>query len=434
MPDIVIAGAGIAGVSAAFHLARSGSGSVLLCDPRPALTLTSDKSTECYRNWWPGPDDTMVGLMNRSIDLLETYAAESNDFFHLSRRGYLYATAERSTLDRLTEDAASISALGGGTVRLDEASAENGADLYTSSETIRGAFPFLTDDVVGGLHVRRAGWLSAQQLGSWWLDEARSLGVRTAALSVDHVATAGGAITGVGLSDGSVVPCDVFVNAAGPMAPAVGDMTGVSLPLSSEAHLKVAIKDWAAAVPRSAPMMIWCDSQTIDWDAGERSALGSEGRPDLLGSMPPFCHGRPEGPGDSPWVLALWEYHKQVVEPRWPIPTDPLYAEVVLRGMSRMIPGLRVYREALPESVIDGGYYTKTPENRPLIGPSGPDGSFVIAGFSGFGIMAAAAAGELLAGHVSRTTLPHYAPFLAPSRYEDPRYAAVMAAAGDGQL
>ena len=33
------------------------------------LSLTSDKSTECYRNWWPGPGDAMVRLMNRSIDL-----------------------------------------------------------------------------------------------------------------------------------------------------------------------------------------------------------------------------------------------------------------------------------------------------------------------------------------------------------------------------
>jgi hypothetical protein len=23
---------------------------------RPPLSRTSDKSTECYRNWWPGPD------------------------------------------------------------------------------------------------------------------------------------------------------------------------------------------------------------------------------------------------------------------------------------------------------------------------------------------------------------------------------------------
>lgn len=434
MPRVVIAGAGIAGVSTAFHLARAGIGDVLLCDPRPPLTLTSDKSTECYRNWWPGPDDTMVAFMNRSIDLLEAYARESNDFFNLSRRGYLYATADPAVLDRLAAEAELISTLGGGTLRHDRPAEADGADLYTSGASLLGRFPFLAPDVVGGLHVRRAGWLSAQQLGTWWLDRARDLGARTASVAVEKVAVANGSIAEVSMSDGSSHACDVFVNAAGPMAPAVAEFVGVSLPLSSEAHMKVAFKDWAGTVPRTAPMMIWCDPQELDWEPDERRALESEGRDDLLNTLPRFCHGRPEGSGDSPWVLGLWEYHKEVTEPLWPIPTDPFYTEVVLRGMRRMIPALGAYRDALPQSTIDGGYYTKTPENRPLIGPAGPDGSFVVAGLSGYGIMAAAAAGELLATHVAGNPLPSYSRYLSPLRYEDPGYRAVLESAGDGQL
>ena len=70
-PDIIICGAGIAGISAAYYLAvRRGIRDVLLIDERPPLSLTSDKSTECYRNWWPGPDGAMVEVMNHSIDLL----------------------------------------------------------------------------------------------------------------------------------------------------------------------------------------------------------------------------------------------------------------------------------------------------------------------------------------------------------------------------
>src|SRR5213596_2563437 len=70
--DVVICGAGIAGVAAAYHLAvRLGVSDVVLVDERPPLSLTSDKSTECYRNLWPGPGDAMVAAMNRSIDLLD---------------------------------------------------------------------------------------------------------------------------------------------------------------------------------------------------------------------------------------------------------------------------------------------------------------------------------------------------------------------------
>ena len=93
--NIVICGAGIAGVSAAFHLAvRNGVKGIVLVDERPPLTLTSDKSTECYRNWWPGPGDAMGALANRSIDLLEQLARETDNAFLMNRRGYLFATAE----------------------------------------------------------------------------------------------------------------------------------------------------------------------------------------------------------------------------------------------------------------------------------------------------------------------------------------------------
>src|SRR5262245_20058910 len=88
--EVVICGAGIAGIAAAYHLAvRRGVTDVLLIDERPPLSLTSDKSTECYRNWWPGPGDAMVALMNRSIDLLEELARESGNMFRMNRRGYL---------------------------------------------------------------------------------------------------------------------------------------------------------------------------------------------------------------------------------------------------------------------------------------------------------------------------------------------------------
>ena len=91
----MICGAGIAGVATAYHLAvRRGVRGVVLVDERPPLTLTSDKSAECYRNWWPGPGDAMVAVMNRSIDLLEELARESGNVFRMNRRGYLFATAD----------------------------------------------------------------------------------------------------------------------------------------------------------------------------------------------------------------------------------------------------------------------------------------------------------------------------------------------------
>src|SRR5215831_11118087 len=104
--EVVICGAGIAGIAAAYHLAvRRGITDIVLVDERPPLSLTSDKSTECYRNWWPGPGDTMVRLMNRSIDLLEELARESGNVFRMNRRGYLFATADAERAAQLVERA-----------------------------------------------------------------------------------------------------------------------------------------------------------------------------------------------------------------------------------------------------------------------------------------------------------------------------------------
>jgi hypothetical protein len=36
---------------------RRGVGDIVLVDERPPLLLTSDKSAECYRNWWLGTGD-----------------------------------------------------------------------------------------------------------------------------------------------------------------------------------------------------------------------------------------------------------------------------------------------------------------------------------------------------------------------------------------
>ncbi len=117
--QVVICGAGIAGVSAAYALTvEHGLRKVVLVDELPPLSLTSDHSTECYRNWWPGPDDAMVALMNRSIDRLEELARRYGNFFHLNRRGYLYCTADPQRAQQMEQEAAQVAALGAGPLRV----------------------------------------------------------------------------------------------------------------------------------------------------------------------------------------------------------------------------------------------------------------------------------------------------------------------------
>jgi glycine/D-amino acid oxidase-like deaminating enzyme len=91
--DAVICGAGIAGIATAWQLAeRLGRTNALLIDPRPPLSLTSDKSGANYRDWWPRRP--MVELVGRSIDLMERLLDETGAAFEMNRRGYLYVTAD----------------------------------------------------------------------------------------------------------------------------------------------------------------------------------------------------------------------------------------------------------------------------------------------------------------------------------------------------
>jgi sarcosine oxidase, subunit beta len=456
--DVVVCGAGIAGLATAHALAVTHGLRVQLVTEHDPMALTSDKSTEAYRNWWPGPDAAMVQLMNRSIDLLEQWADASGNRFLLNRRGYVYATARPERAAQFVAEAELASAQGAGPVRTYRTEAEaaayhpsshsgwrhhpQGADLFLDRDAIRAHFPWLSPDIVAVLHARRCGWFSGQQLGMQLLEEARAHGVSVLEGRVAAVHTRGGRVAEVQVEQahgGTVrVATPAFVNAAGPYAKAVGALCGMALPLFSEAHYKIAIEDVHGVVDRNAGLVILDDAQQLAWSEEERAELtGDSDTRWLTEPFPAGIHLRPEGYGASRTVLMLWDYHSahRFDEPVYPLPDDPFYPEVVLRGMCALAPGLAAYLDRLPHAYVDGGYYTKTIENRPLVGPVGAEGAWVCAAFSGFGLMAAPAAAELLAQQITGAARASYESAFLPSRYDDAAYRDRLAGWGStGQL
>ena len=88
-------------------------------------------------------------------------------------------------------------------------------------------------------------------------------------------------------------------------------------------------------------------------------------------------------------VLLLWEAWHSMLLKRFDDRASPseltgmqlpvslfdheLYPDVVLRALSALAPGLQQYCNGdagghVPKPTVDGGYYTRTPENMPLIG------------------------------------------------------------------
>jgi glycine/D-amino acid oxidase-like deaminating enzyme len=450
--DIVICGAGVAGLATAYHLAvRQGIKQIVIVDERHPLSLTSDKSSECYRNWWPGPGPEMIRLMNRSIDLLEELAVESDNFFDMNRRGYVFLTADPHYAQQMKDQAETISQLGAGPLRTGSyqpAPAEGytdqptGADFMADTAGIHHIFPFLTEDVCGMLHPRRCGWLSAQQLGIYLLRQAQAQGAELVKGRVTEIEIVDGRIHTIHIQTSSglqAIQTRHFVNAAGPLQRHVGQMMGVDIPVFCEMHHKIAFADHLNIVPRHVPMMIWEDPIALPWSEAEQTVLAEdESTRYLLQPFPGGVHFRPEGGRDSTTLIALWTYHLDHLEvPVWPPPRpDPNFTDIVLRGLARMIPGLSVYFERMNKPFIDGGYYCKTRENRPLACPLPVEGAYLTGALSGFGIMACLAVAELTAAYISHTSLPGYAPAFHPDRYQDAAYQKLLATweATSGQL
>jgi glycine/D-amino acid oxidase-like deaminating enzyme len=452
--EVVICGAGIAGIAAAYHLAvRRGVRGIVLIDERPPLSLTSDKSTECYRNWWPGPGDDMVALMNRSIDLLEELARESGNAFRMNRRGYLFATADPAQVPVFVERAREAESRGVGPARVHRSGSSDyrpapadgfegqptGVDVITDRMLARRHFPYLTTDTLAVLHARRCGWFSGHELGMYLLERAREAGVRLLEGRVERIDTTGGRVRAVRVKargGDTTIGTPRFVDAAGPFFAPVARLLGVEVPVFCERHAKVAFNDALGAIPRSAPMTIWTDPVTLPWSDEERRELAASAEHKrLVEEFPAGVHGRPEGGGDSPVVLLIWTYDIEPVQPAFPIAFEASYGEICLRGMSRMVPAMAGYLSRLPRVVVDGGYYTKTRENRFLAGPLPLEGAYALGALSGYGLVTSNDAADLLADHISGRPLPAYARAFLLSRYDDPAYRERLEQWGDsGQL
>jgi len=446
--DIIICGAGIAGVSAAYFLARQGIQDITLVDELPPLNLTSSRSTECYRNWWP--DLEMLSLMNRSIDLMESLAEESGNIFSLNRRGYLFVTADEKKIPIMKERSKSISGLGAGPFRIHTDTettyiahkpegyidSPTGADLLIGSSLIKKHFPYLSDDSIAALHVRRAGWLSAQQMGMYLFDKAREMGVRYMPGKVTGVEIENNEVNSVIIDSGKKIRTGNFIDAAGPFFKNMGELCGLDIPVKTELHLKVAYRDPLKAISRNAPLLIWDDPQSLDWNREENESL--ERDPEtrwLTAPFPSGAHTRPEGGPESEMVLMLWEYQSIEMEPTSNPPMDEYYPEVALRGMTRMIPALKGYYGRASRPQLDGGFYTKSRDNRPIVGPTSTKGLYLIGGLSGYGIMSACGVGELLSLQISGGELPDYSRAFMLNRFSDTAHLKWMETLTDtGQL
>lgn len=119
-----------------------------------------------------------------------------------------------------------------------------GADIITDARLIRRNFPYLAPETVAVVYARRAGWLSAQQLGMVMLEAIRERGVKLLRGQVVGVDAAVGRVRTVHVDQrGERQPLEAthLVLAAGPMLQEMARLIGVELPSSPSATTRPAL-------------------------------------------------------------------------------------------------------------------------------------------------------------------------------------------------
>lgn len=437
--DVTIIGAGIVGIATAYYLKKLAPDlGVILLDAGPPMAFTTAQSGDNYRNWWP--HRVMKTFTDRSITLMEEISHASKNVINMSRRGYVLATRFADTTILEKELHAGYGDDPDNKIRIHDAVKANsydpplnedwtvapsGVDILRNDGLIKKTFPWYDPDIRTIVHIRRAGTISGQQMGQYMLDQFCEQGGTRILAEVMGIDKKRDFLLRLG-NDERTIESNKLINASGPFLNRVSEMLGVSLPVKNILQQKIAFEDTEGVIARRMPFSIDLDRQRIDWTEEERQLLLSD--PTLARfakEMPGAIHCRPEGGDHGTWLKLGWAYNEDASTATLEPKLDDNFVEIVLRGATRLNPGLKKYWGRLPRSRIHyGGYYTMTEENWPLIGPLSIKGAYVVGAMSGFGTMAACGSGELCAKWVIGEDLPDYAPRLAPDRHSDTTFLA----------
>ena len=433
--DVVVCGGGIAGLATAYHLSvRHRAGRVIIVDELPPMSLTSDKGTQGYRNWWPGPDDTMFRFVSRSIDLLEETAHESGNVLRLNRRGYLFATANEAELGpprgyraegfRIRHGRRARPPVGRDVCARAGRRIWRSADRRGSAARRRGAHGvslFCRETWRARSTCDAPVFMSGVNLGAWFLAQASANGATFMRDRVASVRTDGGRVAEIGLASGARIATERLVIAAGPGLPRVAAMLGVTLPVFHELHAKVTFRDRRRAVQRDAPFLIWNDPLHIDWSPAPNGATSVSNKT----SRAAFT--------SAPWIsrtamsFISFGHSKRTGATtsgrRLSIVATPRSCSAAVRkwsgdGAIRRRRATRHHRRRI--LLQDAG---ESPSRRAVAGRGRIRDRRALRLRTH---VRARAPVSSLAAHVVERTLPDYARWFLPSRYDDPAYRRLV--------
>ena len=228
---VAIIGGGAVGSSAAYHLARDPAfrGAITVIERDPTYRIASSSlSASSIRQQFSTP--VCIRMSQYGRQFLEQGAellAVDGDRPALGyrQRGYLFLA----------------SAAGAAVLRENHAvQTAEGADisLLTPGQIV-ARWPWMSVDgiALGAWGNTGEGWFDGPALLAALRRKARALGVTYVAQDAVGLVLRGGRVAAVTLGDGSAVPCDVAVNAAGPWSARVAGFAGIDLPIRARKRM-----------------------------------------------------------------------------------------------------------------------------------------------------------------------------------------------------
>lgn len=352
-PDIVVVGGGIMGASLAWHLARRGA-RVALLERDVIAAGASGKTGALLRRHYSNRPEAILAQRG-----WQTFAAwpEVVGGEPVHTPCGLIVTVDTSpgheaNIDRLHRNVELQNALG------------IPSRVVTQAE-LRELQPHATwDDVTHAAYEPDSGFVDAIAATRAMAAAARDAGAAVCeGVTVEGVAIAGDRVQGVRTAEG-VIPAGRVVLAAGPWTPRLLAGTGVTLPIEA---LRVQIAILQRPLSLEPPHMVYLDT-----------AAGI------------FC--RPWAPGRTMIGVGGGDQHDPVDPDRYELRNDREYGRLAIAAIARRIPGMRdaVYLHG------HAGLYDMTPDAHPILGGAGPEGLFVMAGFSGAGFKKGPAVAEAM--------------------------------------
>jgi len=355
--DVIIIGAGVQGVSLAFHLAQRGLKPLVL-EKKFIASGATGRSSGLVRMHYDVRQDTELAWV--SFQYFRNWKEMVGGSCGFTRTGFVQLVAPSDT-EKLKANVAMQRQTGVPVLLID------------ADDLKRLAPTFAADDVKLAAYEPESGYAMPSDTANALMNAARLKGARLIQdCAVAGIMTNGGRVSGLQTSQG-VFSAPVIVNAAGAWAGRINEMAGLDLPYDTWRHDTM----FVARPPQVGP------SHPTVIDFANEMYFRPEGNLTLVG----LEDGNPLG--ESPDNDA-----------------DHARPGFVERGIERICRRIPIMENGGLHSA-HGGYDGITPDQHPMLGAAGPDGFYLDCGFSGTGFKTAPAVGlcmsELILDGKART-------------------------------